>query len=666
MSFRITLFIAILCCFCQQVSSQEKRMKFGYVMPENFRNVEFDNENDENAVIISDLGEVQYVQPEVGVFNLEFTHHRRILILKNTGSKYANVVIPLFYKDIEQCEILTDIQAASYNLNGDLVVSKQINKSDIHEIRSDLFTKQIRFAIPDVKAGTIIEFKYTTRSPIINHIPKWYFQKEIPVLYSEYSVKMVPSFQFDYVAKGIEKFDVLTVEKGAEKKTFGKIVMMNAGNVGSGYEYNDLIYTFGLKNIPAYRQEVFSSSNNDHIIHIDFQLNKIINKNYDNKSFFNTWEDVVNHLLEGNLGKRIKAGKTRSKTILNELEIQNVAQTDKAKFIIEYVRKNYLWDGRYDYLPSVSAKELLTNKTGNSADINFLLFDILQAADIDVYPVLISTRSNGQIEESAPFINVLNNVVLLIDEGNVQYLTDGTTSFVPYNRIPAECLNEMGLKIEQENFEWVTLESFSTSELKSQFVYNLSPVLNQHNVKVTLIATEYLSEFYRELWKKGDLEIKEYYKSLGIYNIANIRKSSRPSGKQYSLSFDAFTPLLSNNQRIILYPFKDRTFFLRYLVDESRKTSLDFGFKRKYSVITEGIIPDGFDVKSLPEALSLTDDLIHVNIFYSVVDKKLSCTLFMDFKKIKYSSTEYSALSQHVRLINQHILKPVVLVNNLN
>jgi hypothetical protein len=666
MSIRIPLFLAIFCSFYQEVTSQQSRMKFGYVMPENFHNVEFNNENDENAVILLDSGEVQYVQPEVGVFNLEITHYRRILILKNTGSKYANVVIPLYYKDIENCEILTELQAASYNLNDELVVSKQINKSDIHEIRSDPFTKQIRFAIPDVKVGTIIEFKYTTKSPFIYNIPRWYFQNEIPVLYSEYRVKMVPSYQFKYVAKGVEKFDVLTVEKGADKKTFGQIVMMNAGNVGSGFEYHDLIYTFLLKNIPAYKQEIFSIISNDKIIHIDFQLNRTFNKNYDNRSYFSSWENVVKYLLEGDLGKRIKAGKNQSKSVLKELEIQNVSQTERARFIIEYVRKNYLWNGRYDYLPSVSTKEFLNNKTGNSADINLLLFDMLRAADVNVYPVLISTRSNGKIEKLAPFLKSLNNVVLLVDDGSVQYLSDATTSFISYNRLPAECLNEIGLKIEQDNFEWVTLENFSISELKTQIVYNLSPVLNQNNIKITLIATEYLSEFYRGLWKKGDPDIKEYYKSLGIYNIANIRKNSRPSGKQYSLSFDAFTPLLSNNQRIILYPFMDRTLFLRYLVDETRKTPLDFGFRRKYSVITDALIPDGFEAKNLPESLSLTDDLIHANIFYSIVDKKLNCTLSMEFKKIKYSIAEYSALSQHVRLINQHVLTPIILLNTHN
>ena len=110
----------------------------------------------------------------------------------------------------------------------------------------------------------------------------------------------------------------------------------------------------------------------------------------------------------------------------------------------------------------------------------------------------------------------------------------------------------------------------------------------------------------------------------------------------------------------------DKTFFLSYLADETRKTLLDFGFRRKYSVLTEAVIPDGFEAKNLPDSFSLSDDLIHIDIFYSIVDKKLNCTLAMEFKKIKYTTVEYTTLSQHVRLINQHVLTPIILLNTHN
>lgn len=641
-------------------------IKFGFVMPEAFKQHEFINNNDESAIIIADLGSVQYVQPEVGVFNIEYTHHQRMLILKNDGTKYSNIVLSFYCRDNENCEYVTNLEAASYNLYGNLVESKEIKKSDIYEIRSGPSTKQIRFAIPDVKAGTIIEFKYTTRSPFIFTIPKWYFQKEIPVLYSEYVVKMVPSYEFKYLAKGIDKFDTLSVVKGAEKKKFGNIVMMNAGNVGSGYEYNDLIYTFGLKNIPAYHGKAFSKTKSEQLLHIDFQLNKKFNKNYDNKEYFNSWNEIIKFLQNGELGKRMNAGKNQIKPLLDEMEIQNIPKSEKAKYIIEYVRKNFIWDGTYSYLPSVSVKELINRKTGNSADLNFLLYSLLQAFEINVYPVLISTRSHGRIEESAPFINSLNNIVLLFEEDNVQNLTDATTSHCAYNRIPSECLNEVGLKIDGKSYEWVTLESFALSEEKIHIVYNLEESAKENNMKYTLVATEYLSEFYRTLWKKGDPDIKEFFEKTGIYNLNNIRKNMKASGKQYGLNFDAFTPLLANNQKIVIYPFMDQLPLLRFLSDDTRKQPLDFVFRRKYSQVVQARLPDGFEVKNLPERLVLADDLIRLEIFYNITEKKLNCTYSLEFNKSSYLTDEYNELSRHVELISQHLLKPVILLKNLN
>ena len=51
-----------------------------------------------------------------------------------------------------------------------------------------------------------------------------------------------------------------------------------------------------------------------------------------------------------------------------------------------------------------SVKDLLSSKTGNSAEINLFLAGMLNAAGIEAYPVITSTRSNGKIQSDYPFL----------------------------------------------------------------------------------------------------------------------------------------------------------------------------------------------------------------------------------------------------------------------
>jgi len=46
---------------------------------------------------------------------------------------------------------------------------------------------QKKFAFPNVREGSIIEYKYTMVSPYIFQLDDWKFQYEIPVKWSEFT-----------------------------------------------------------------------------------------------------------------------------------------------------------------------------------------------------------------------------------------------------------------------------------------------------------------------------------------------------------------------------------------------------------------------------------------------------------------------------------------------
>ncbi|RZK12802.1 MAG: DUF3857 domain-containing protein, partial [Flavobacterium sp.] len=116
----------------------------------------------------------------------------RIKIYKKEGYDWANKSIR-YYVGNTPNERASFSKAVSYNL-----VEGKIEKT---KLKSDgEFTEQAnkywavkKIAMPNVKEGTVIEYKYTIESPYITSFPDWEFQESIPVNYSEYKTS-VPEF----------------------------------------------------------------------------------------------------------------------------------------------------------------------------------------------------------------------------------------------------------------------------------------------------------------------------------------------------------------------------------------------------------------------------------------------------------------------------------------
>ena len=55
---------------------------------------------------------------------------------------------------------------------------------------------EISFALPNVRVGTVFEYRYKFTRKSYSHIPSWNFQQRIPVRYSAYNVIVPEYFEF--------------------------------------------------------------------------------------------------------------------------------------------------------------------------------------------------------------------------------------------------------------------------------------------------------------------------------------------------------------------------------------------------------------------------------------------------------------------------------------
>ena len=82
------------------------------------------------------------------------------------------------------------------------------------------------------------------------------------------------------------------------------------------------------------------------------------------------------------------------------------------------------------------------------ADINLGLVSALNLADIEAYPVIISTRSNGIPNIIHPVITDFNAVIVSAKIDGKDYLLDASDKNLPFDCYPSDrSMTEVGLSI---------------------------------------------------------------------------------------------------------------------------------------------------------------------------------------------------------------------------
>ncbi|WP_147238695.1 DUF3857 domain-containing protein [Mucilaginibacter hurinus] len=133
-----------------------------------------DFETDANAMVLFDKADVYFDQN----FNIINERHKRIKIFNDKGKKHADIRIQ--YNTYNRLEYITGLQAQTINLADGKVEIIKIDKKQVFTESVDKWRSALVFTFPNVKPGSVIEFKYKWTSNYFGNFPGWYFQEKIP------------------------------------------------------------------------------------------------------------------------------------------------------------------------------------------------------------------------------------------------------------------------------------------------------------------------------------------------------------------------------------------------------------------------------------------------------------------------------------------------------
>ncbi len=576
--------------------AQKAPMKLGDVPDDLVKMTIYDKDPTAEAVVLCDYGDVRY-EIFSDKYQLVYVYRKRIKILKTEGIDRGTVV---FYQT--QDERLSDTRAYAYNMVNGKVEKTKLEKSAIFKKKLNKNNTEIKFTIPNVKVGTVIEYEYEKTTPYFADIPNWIFQEDIPVEWSEFRTA-IPNI-FDFVKLPQSNYPFHIKEEGTRDDGQGTSAQ------GITFNYKTFYTRWVQKDVPAFKKEEFMACVRDNLSKLEHQLAGITRGGI-YEPYMSSWETLVGALMESEVFGGYISKRTSIKEIVKALTKDKNTKQEKILEIFQYVKFNIKHNGSNGIGSEMSIKEVLEKKTGNTAAINLLLVAMLVEANINAHPILLSTRENGMVNVGYPRISDFNYVIahaMISDEED--YLLDATDPLYALDIIDPDALNGLGLLIlPSKNTAWVTLQTKKSTKSSVVMVDNLE--LNTQGTitgksKGKFIGYEAVRRRKIALKNEKNKDEATIKNEKNKFTYTNLKELEKPLEGERTLEINDKAQI--NGDLIYLSPLLEYTLKENPFKQEERKYRIDYTFTRDetYNIIIT--LPDGYKVDEIPKNLKLKSE----------------------------------------------------------
>lgn len=624
----------IFCCqlfiFNCLVLAQNPPMKIGDVDEKDVMMKIYEPDKEAEAVVLCDYGNFYYNLRGMGdsqYFVTILEMRRRIKILKKEGLARANIVLNYRADKIEE---ISSIKAFCYNYENGKVQKIKLEKSAIFEkkINSDFY--EVKFTIPNVKEGSVIEYSYEKTSKYEGYIPTWYFQENIPVVWSEFRTSIPQYYDFVKIYNAT-KFDIKTVSQ--ENSNIGEIKYINENS------------RWVQKNLRAFKNEAFIASVSDHLVKIEFQLAGTQFPNSPYKPHLLSWEGLIDKLLEHeNHGKYLDHRRTVREKVATLIQ-SLTTEKEKMTAIYEYVKTNFKNNEVDMIYTDLSFKDVWNKKIGGSAEINLLLVTMLREAGLQANPLLLSTRQHGKINMGYPILSKFNyNLCYVeIDNKKENFLLDATDPMLSLGMVSFEALNGVGLIIEKSKQpQWIAIQKMKAAKSSSITLIDANiDAEGKVEGKTKGRFTGYIALGRRATHKKNQKENKDD-KNQRIFN--NMDEFNKPL--EETSVFQTKEHCQVNGDVLYLTPMLEHKMKENVFKQEDRMYPVDFSVAIEEAYYINYTIPDGYKVDELPKPFRVKwhDESVKYEFIIEQKENKIKIVNKFYVNKAIFEPEEYADL----------------------
>lgn len=658
----------LLQIFSTSVFSQEKlNVKYGKVTPQDFtvKNPVVDSSTE--AVVIADVGSSEFVGNRKAGFSIVFKRFTRILILDKKGIDAATVEIPLYVSGTRE-EKIENLKGHTYNLeNGNIVETKLENESIFKEKRSKKISVR-KFTMPAVKPGSIIEYTYTLQSDFIFNLQPWEFQGEYPRLWSEYQVEIPEYFRYLYLSQGSKDFFVKKsdTEKRKWYITFG--ANSTEASQTESLEGYATIDKWVMKELPALKEEPYTSTIDNHISKIEFQLASVQYPNQPLDLVMNSWDKAMTELMQSeDFGNTLNHPNNWLDDDLKVITKGATTATDKAKLIYQYVKNNFTATSRYGLFLNDNIKTIFKNKHGNVAEINLLLITMLLHENIKAYPVILSTKNHGYTSELYPILDKYNYVICYAEIDKKEVLLDASNPALGFGQLHWKCYNGQCRIVDPKNPSPVLLDADSLKEKKFTMITignddktgwggNLASTCGMYE-SITIkdqVADKGQDEYFKKLRSAYTYDLKMYNQGID---------SLKKDGEPVNVHYDFDIPVNKEDDIIYLNPLMGEGFKENPFKSANRKYPVEMPYASDVTIVANIDAPQGYVVDEIPKSAKVNyneDEGLFEYIIAKTSEETVQLRCRIKIGKANFKPEEYQTLRDFYAYIVKKQAEPVV------
>jgi hypothetical protein len=595
-----------------------------------------DFEKDANAMILFEKGSVYFDTQ----YNIITNIHKRIKIFNDNGKKEANIRIE--FNGGDRSETISGLQAQTINLSNGAIEVVKVDKKQIFNETIDRSRSAMVFSFPNIKPGSVIEYKYNLISFNIANFPDWYFQSHLPNRYSELKTA-IPEILYYKNLESINQPYAVREDKNNEQ-------------------------TRAIANIPSVPDEPYMTSIEDNSERILFQLMTIQNGQL-NMSFSDTWKKVGEDLMNNDaLGGQLNRKLTGEDVIIAKAKALKTTD-DKISYLFGEVKNTMKWNASYRKYSYDGTPSAWDKKVGNSGEINIILYHLLKKSGVNVYPMIVSTRSNGRVNPAYPNSYKFNSTVAYVPvDSTKSYVLDASNKYNIYNKVPANLLNTLGFYInkEKEIYEMTFLQN--TNPVKQYFMINGEIKADSKMTgTINLINYDYKRSTAIEKYKTaGEKKYTDYLRdddnNLKILSLKfeNMDVDTLPLNQSFNFNLDLTS---SDNNYIYFNPVLLSSFKANPFLSTNRFTDIDFGYRNNYLINGAYSIPQGYKVDALPKSISMVmpDKSISFKRIIGEQDGKVMVRYTIDYQKSMYFKESYPEFHEFFKKMYEMLNEQIVL-----
>ncbi|WP_448702031.1 DUF3857 domain-containing protein [Mucilaginibacter sp. AW1-3] len=648
--------VTLLCFLAASYTgfAQLQKITYGKVDLADMELKQCDFEKDANALVLYDKGDVYYDDR----LNLFMDRITRIKIFNDKGKDEANIRIPYyaFYSSGGTRETITAIQAETINeVNGKAEITKLDSKLIYNQV-IDKVEKAIVFTFPNVKPGSIIEFKYRWQTNRYADVPDWYFQNHIPVKYSEYTTEIPDWFYFKNQTKGYIPY------------TYNKSEAGNAKVVGSYTILTDR-QTRVMDSIPSLVEEPFMRSKADNLACVLLELVSVKPEGDFVHSIPDSWPKVGGALADDeDFGDQLK------KKLKGEEEIIAKAKTlhtddEKIAYIFNTVKTRMKWNEIDRWYTSDGTPKAWEKQTGNATEINIIVYHLLKSSGVKAFPMVVSTRDHGMVNPVYPYLSQFNRAVTYIPVDSTHYyLLDASNKYNSYNETPSNLLNSTGLYISKEDKVYDTF--YLTKETPARQTIMITAEIKPEGKMegaAEISSTSYFKQKITEKYKKDGEEkytsfLKDNDNNLTVADLKleNLDVDTLPLSQKLHFKL-ALTG--SDGDYIYFNPNLFSELKSNPFLSETRSTNIDFGYLSSYSINGSYKIPAGYKIDALPKSLTLVmpDQSMTFRRIVAEQDGAIIVRYTINCKKTIFLKEQYPEFHNFYKKMNEMLNEQIVL-----